>query len=467
MTDLSRILACLFFFCTRSGLKCNIHQNPQREELIQATDVIVWDEFIASSRDCLDAIFAARSLNHLQGKVMLCAGDFKQILPVVKNASKLQVLEATMSKSPLWDRFEKFQLYGNMRLQTTGSTEEKTKLIQYSKILQCVGLNTPDNVNVFESVSANDFEENNPLRGDDDFIKELIVPAFHNFFDYSDHKESPTEEELCRFENKTNKALITWLYQNERGPVSDVTEDTPIPVYDPVVCGKRVILAATNDRVNHWNNIVGARNPSPEFNLIADNVFSEVDDDLGHLASMLTDRVLEKYDTHQVPPQQLRLKVGDICIILRNIDVDNGITNNTRVRILKIHAKRIRVQTIDDNPKVFNLPRIKFKFKLAYGRSFELTRTQFPLRRAFAMTIHKSQGQTIERVAFDIQEPLFAHGQTYVAISRVRNYQDIAFIVKKKNLTRSFTDTGILVGTPVIVLTNVVYKEAIRASSLR
>ncbi|UYV68085.1 hypothetical protein LAZ67_5003007 [Cordylochernes scorpioides] len=49
----------------------------------------------------------------------------------------------------------------------------------------------------------------------------------------------------------------------------------------------------------------------------------------------------------------------------------------------------------------------------------------FPLRLAFAMTINKAQGQTFDRVGLLLQEPVFMHGQLYVAFSRVRTFDSI------------------------------------------
>ena len=50
---------------------------------------------------------------------------------------------------------------------------------------------------------------------------------------------------------------------------------------------------------------------------------------------------------------------------------------------------------------------------------------QFPLMLGYAMTIHKSQGKTLDSVIIDISNGAFAHGQLYVALSRTKRSEDI------------------------------------------
>jgi ATP-dependent exoDNAse (exonuclease V) alpha subunit len=50
---------------------------------------------------------------------------------------------------------------------------------------------------------------------------------------------------------------------------------------------------------------------------------------------------------------------------------------------------------------------------------------QYPLQLGYALTIHKAQGKTLDRVIVDIDRGAFAHGQLYVALSRTRNKKDM------------------------------------------
>jgi len=87
----------------------------QRKELLMETEVIFWDEFVSNDRALFEAVMRWGELNKKKF-IFICAGDFRQILPVVKNGVKAQVIAATISSSPFWSFFEKRFLYRNMRL---------------------------------------------------------------------------------------------------------------------------------------------------------------------------------------------------------------------------------------------------------------------------------------------------------------------------------------------------------------
>ena len=60
---------------------------------------------------------------------------------------------------------------------------------------------------------------------------------------------------------------------------------------------------------------------------------------------------------------------------------------------------------------------------------FQFKRKQFPIRLSFAMTVNKSQGQTIPNIGVYLPEPVFSHGQLYVALSRATARSNIRILV--------------------------------------
>ena len=72
------------------------------------------------------------------------------------------------------------------------------------------------------------------------------------------------------------------------------------------------------------------------------------------------------------------------------------------------------------------------------GLPFDLKRRQFPCRTSFAMTINKSQGQTLKNCGIFLPDPVFSHGQLYVALSRVSNLNSLRiFTGDGKNKTKN------------------------------
>jgi len=115
----------------------------------------------------------------------------------------------------------------------------------------------------------------------------------------------------------------------------------------------------------------------------------------------------------------LRLKKGAAVMSTVNLDMDNGICNG---------AQGVIIDIIESTP--YNIPVVRFsngiikKMSLHYWQSEEFPTIaigQIPLCLAWALTIHKIQGATLEMAEMDIGQSIFEYGQTYVALSRIKS----------------------------------------------
>jgi hypothetical protein len=115
----------------------------------------------------------------------------------------------------------------------------------------------------------------------------------------------------------------------------------------------------------------------------------------------------------------LWLKVGARVMCTSNVDVVGGVVNGTTGIVVRFYDQDV-VQVREDNTgRIFNIQqecrRTKFN-----GQE----RRQFPLVLAWALTIHKCQSLTLNKVAVNLRD-VFASGQAYVALSRVRTSNDL------------------------------------------
>jgi hypothetical protein len=156
----------------------------------------------------------------------------------------------------------------------------------------------------------------------------------------------------------------------------------------------KTIIAATNRQIDDWNSIVQKLNPNYAdeqthkclMSFSFDVLISAVDDPRDVISSMLTTEILNNFRNDKAPPHLLKLCVGDICYLMRTLGRKTKLVNK-RVRVLEFEKVGIKVQTIenDNSPgKIHFIPRIRFRFTLPYGDSYEVTRTQLPLRLAYA-----------------------------------------------------------------------------------
>ena len=116
----------------------------------------------------------------------------------------------------------------------------------------------------------------------------------------------------------------------------------------------------------------------------------------------------------------LSLKKGAVVMSTVNLDIENGICNGSTGVIIDFQT---RLGSIP-NPVVKFANGIQKVMEIQYWQSEEypsIAIGNFPLRLAWAMTIHKSQGATLSLAEMDIGKSIFEKGQTYVALSRVQS----------------------------------------------
>uniref|UniRef100_A0A8R1EC81 ATP-dependent DNA helicase n=1 Tax=Caenorhabditis japonica TaxID=281687 RepID=A0A8R1EC81_CAEJA len=111
------------------------------------------------------------------------------------------------------------------------------------------------------------------------------------------------------------------------------------------------------------------------------------------------------------------------------LDVGDGVANDYEDRVTLLEGLPVLEDLVDDvfggsnKGKDTFVPRITcYEDK---NLPFHLKRTQFPVKLAFAISINKAQGQSFGRVGLYLPEDVFAHGQTYVALSRARSKNEL------------------------------------------
>lgn len=143
----------------------------------------------------------------------------------------------------------------------------------------------------------------------------------------------------------------------------------------------------------------------------------------------------------------LRLKKGAQVMMLRN-DKDKRWANGTLGIIEEIDGEKVTVNidgiTHTVNKEVWN--KIKFSFnkiKNTIEEEVVSSFAQLPMRLAWAITVHKSQGQTYNAAVIDMGNRAFAHGQTYVALSRCKSLEGV-FLQRPINPRDIIVDPAII-----------------------
>ncbi|KAG0560756.1 hypothetical protein KC19_9G010700 [Ceratodon purpureus] len=143
---------------------------------------------------------------------------------------------------------------------------------------------------------------------------------------------------------------------------------------------------------------------------------------------------LNSLDLSGIPLSKLDLKIGCPIILLRNLAPKQGLCNGARMVLTRFSHRVLEARLLfgpHAGEHVF-IPRISLTLS-STALPFHFSRRQFPLRLAFAMTINKSQGQSVKYVGLDIRVPVFSHGQVYVALSRATSPNHISALLPQNS----------------------------------
>lgn len=334
-------------------------------------------------------------------KVVVFAGDFRQTLPVVQRGNEAQIVNECIGNAEFWPRVRKMSLKRNMRVEAAVGADRIDKE-EFAKWQMQIG-NGVDAAGIpCDSVEI-------PLG--------MI---------------SPTEDDL-----------ISAIYPDPDNPGDDCA-----------------ILAARNVDCDSINETILGRVTGQVIELLSADKLLDAEEEEGvaprpnaaNLHHNYPIEYLNSLSFSGLPPHKLRLKIGCIVMLLRNLDIKQGLCNGVRLRVLEIGPRFLKCEIITgaSSGNIALLPRITLNpddDKLP----FPMQRLQFPIKLAYAITINKSQGQSLSRVGVYLLQEVFGHGQLYVAASRAISSARIKFFIGENPEDRS--------------VRNVVYRQALLFSS--
>ncbi|KAI7934342.1 hypothetical protein MJO28_017129 [Puccinia striiformis f. sp. tritici] len=269
-------------------------------------------------------------------------------------------------------------------------------------------------------VKYNQYPNNNPDGKNVAFAKSLLDLGKGRGQKTESKLIDPDHINIKSFESlkQSNNALIEFVYEdleaNHRRQ-----DDCRINYLN-----ERCILAPLNKDVNKLNAQITSRLPGESF--ISKSI--DIPDPDG--CDSLPEECLNKISLSSLPEHIIEIKIGMSVVITRNINIKKGICNGSRMIVTGVGTTYLAGKLMSGpfSGVEIMLPKIKLHNKGSPRSGLSFYRYQFPLRPAYAMSVNKSHGQTLTCVGVTLETDVFAHGQLYVALSRVSNVNNLLVV---------------------------------------
>ncbi|XP_019190610.1 PREDICTED: uncharacterized protein LOC109185068 [Ipomoea nil] len=245
------------------------------------------------------------------------------------------------------------------------------------------------------------------------------------------------------------------LLQPQGDPIEAIVKST-FPMFlagncDLEYLNGRAILAPTLDVVNEINQYMSSLNLVDGRTYYSSDAICRSDICTDTFAELHTPEFLNGLRCSGIPNHSLALKVGSPVMLLRNIDHSLGLCNGTRLVITRLADHVVEAEILSGKNVGTRVLVTRLSMTPSDRRfPFKFERRQFPLMLSYAMTINKSQGQSLTNVGLFLKKPVFVHGQLYVALSRVSNPNGLKVVILDEN------------GDYDSSTSNVVYKEVFK-----
>jgi hypothetical protein len=382
---------------------CSIRRGTDLAGLIKQTSLVLWDEAPMSHRRCVECLDrtlrdvlsedeAGNAALPFGGLPVVMGGDFRQVLPVIPEGSRAEIVDAALSSSALWSFVKVLHLNENTRLKADGLTEaSRAELASFSEWVLAVGDGT--------------------------------LPAHKRAGDSESTWVTIHDSFLIRTDGDRVDALIDCVYDGFIGSYCCLE-----------YLAARAIVCPTNAVVDAINKRVALRVPLESREYMSADRVAPGSEQIPNVDVLYTEDILNAITQPNYPEHRLVLKVGMPVILMRNLNQGMGLCNGTRLLITRLADFMLEVTVMTGLAvgQSVCIPRIVLNASDPKW-PFVLQRRQFPVRVCYAVTINKSQGQTLGKVGIYLQSPVFTHGQLYVAISRATSPGGLKVLIAEEN----------------------------------